>query len=486
MVRRHSPTMRNNTSVIFNLCLVVGDCLALIVAFSLAYILRVTVSHRALSAHVNSHAYLMISIALLPFWVLIFALLGLYNARHYENRFSELGRLIVASFIGILFAISYAYIANVKIFPARLVSFYDFGLAFFIVFLFRTVARGIQRKLFSYGVGINNVLLVGDTRTTHSLMTSLSDTAATGYRVVGVVGGVKHAIKTHTNYPVYSDFLHAVTALSEQTVHTIIQTELYSDTERNNEILTYSQENHIAYRFVPGNDELFVGNIEVDLFHSVPIIAVNQTALVGWGRVVKRVFDLVMGTIMLIVSLPLMLFVCIILLFDHGDPIFSQVRLSRFGDKIRIYKFRTQLHAYHRMTPEAGFAKMGKPELAKEFRENGDFLMNDPRISKLGRFLRKTSLDELPQLFNVIKGDISLVGPRPLEPFELEQYGQKNLLLSVKTGLTGLAVIAGRRDIPFNERRRLDLYYVQNWSFWSDMIILVKTVWIVLFHKGAM
>src|SRR5262249_41832997 len=143
--------------------------------------------------------------------------------------------------------------------------------------------------------------------------------------------------------------------------------------------------------------------------------------------------------------------------------------LSRFGTKVKIYKFRTQLHAYNRMSPETGFQKMGRPELARAYRDNGDFLENDPRISKLGRLLRKTSLDELPQLINVIKGDISLVGPRPLEPFELEHYGKKNLILSVKSGMTGLAVISGRRDIPFEERRKLDLYYVQNWSFWGDL-----------------
>jgi lipopolysaccharide/colanic/teichoic acid biosynthesis glycosyltransferase len=159
--------------------------------------------------------------------------------------------------------------------------------------------------------------------------------------------------------------------------------------------------------------------------------------------------------------------------------------LSRFGSKVKIYKFRTYYHAYNRMSPEEGFKKLGKPELAKEYRTNGDFLEHDPRISPIGRLLRKTSLDELPQLFNVVKGDISLVGPRPLEPFELEKYDKKSLILSVKTGLTGLAAISGRRDIPFEERRQLDLYYVQNWSFWGDIVILMKTASVVLFHKGA-
>ncbi len=128
---------------------------------------------------------------------------------------------------------------------------------------------------------------------------------------------------------------------------------------------------------------------------------------------------------------------------------------------------------------------MGKPHLADKYRANGDFLQNDPRITKIGKFLRKTSLDELPQLFNILKGNISLVGPRALVPQELEHYAFKNLILSVKSGLTGLAQISGRRDIPFEERRALDLYYVQNWSFWMDIKIIFRTVIKVFSGRGA-
>src|SRR5438309_585003 len=141
--------MRNNTSVVYNFCLVIGDFLALVFAFTVAYILRVTLSHRALSAQIHAHTYISIFLTLLPFWILIFALLGLYNARIYEKRFSELGRLAIGSFIGILFVISYSYIANVAIFPGRLVTVYGFGLALFFIFLFRTVARGVRRELFT-------------------------------------------------------------------------------------------------------------------------------------------------------------------------------------------------------------------------------------------------------------------------------------------------------------------------------------------------
>jgi FlaA1/EpsC-like NDP-sugar epimerase len=351
--------MKNNATLFYNVCLVIGDAVAIIVAFSVAYILRVTLNHTPISADVRANTYLTILASLVPFWILIFAVLGLYNSRIHEKRFSELGRLIIGSAIGILFVISYAYITNTAIFPARLVTLYGFGLAFFFVFLFRTLARGIRRELFSYGIGINRVLIIGDTGLTRELINSLANTSVTGYKVLGVVGGVKHPLSLDAEVPVYASFPDAILALKGKQLHTIVQTELYANVIKNNEILTYAQEHHVAYRFVPG-------------------------------------------------------------------------------------------------------------------------------VTPLGRFLRRTSLDELPQLINVVRGDISLVGPRALIPQELALFAKRHAILSVKSGLTGLAQVSGRRDISFDERRKLDLFYVQNWSFWNDLVIIVKTVWIVLFHKGAM
>lgn len=477
--------MKNNASLVYNFCLLIGDGLAIALAFTVAYILRVTLSHRALSAQVHAHTYIWIVVSLLPIWLLIFALLGLYNARIHERRFSELGRLMIGSFIGILFVIGYAYVSDRVIFPARLVTLYAFGLAFFFTLLFRTFARGLRRELFSYGLGINNVLLVGDTSVTHELVRSLSNTKLTGYRVIGVVGGVKHPLHKDFAARVFANFAAALKALGERTPHTIVQTELYADAERNNEILSYAQENHIAYRFVPGNSELFVGNIQVDLFQAVPVIAVHQTALVGWGRVVKRLTDLLLGGLMLIVASPFMLLIALAERLSGGPVFFRQERLTRFNTPVRIFKFRTHSMAYNGLSPEEAFVKMNRPDLLKEYREHADSLPHDPRVSRLGHFLRNTKLDELPQLINVVRGDLSLVGPRAIIRAEMDQYDKKNLILSVKSGLTGLAQISGRADISFEERRKLDLYYVQNWSFWGDLVILVKTVWIVLRRKGT-
>lgn len=478
--------MKNNASLIYNVFLIIGDALAVTVAFSVAYVLRVSLDHEPLSANVHAHTYLTILVSLLPFWILIFGLLGLYNVRVYSNRFSELARLLVGSFIGILFIISFSYMTNTAIFPARLVTVYGFGLAFFFALSFRTVARGLRRALFGYGFGINNVLIVGDTKTTGRLIDALSNTRVTGYRLLGVVGGMKHSLRQNLPCRQYESFADAIDEMKNQQLHTIIQTELYAATEKNDEILTYAQEHHIAYRFVPGNSELFVGKLEVDLFHAVPIIAVHQTALIGWGRVVKRLTDLVLGGLLLIIASPFMLLIAIcIKLTDGGPVLFRHERLSRFNTSVRVFKFRSHNPKYSGLEPEAAFQKMGRPELIKQYRENGDHLPKDPRLTAIGGFLRRYSLDELPQLFNVVRGDISLVGPRALVPYELERSKQKNLILSVKSGLTGLAQISGVNDLSFAERRKLDLYYVQNWSFWGDLVILAKTFWVVLFHQGT-
>jgi exopolysaccharide biosynthesis polyprenyl glycosylphosphotransferase len=477
--------MKNNASVIYSVCLILGDFIALLLAYSLAYILRVTIDHTPVSSAISSSHYFDTIVMLLPIFLIIFAFLGLYSFRIYEKRFNEFGRLFMGSFVAILLVISYGYVDNIKIFPARLVTLYGFLLSFIIVVVFRTIARSIRRQMFNYGHGISNVLIVGDTRLTHHLMNALADSSLTGYRVVGVVGGAKHVLDASLKHQLFESFDDAVHKLTVP-LHTIIQTELYAAGPRNDEILVYAQQHHHDYRFVPGNSELFVGNLEVELFHSIPVIAVNQTPLTGWGRVVKRATDIIVSLVALVITSPVMLLTAILIKLTTGDHVlFSQTRLTRFDHRFKLYKFHSQYARYDGTTPEEAFKLMGKPELAVTYRENGDMLPNDPRITPIGRFIRRYSIDELPQLFNVLKGDISLVGPRSLIPEELALYQKRHAILAVKSGLTGLAQVSGRRDISFDERRTLDLFYVQNWSFWNDMVILIRTTWILLFHTGA-
>jgi exopolysaccharide biosynthesis polyprenyl glycosylphosphotransferase len=480
--------MKNNISLVYNVFLVIGDFLALVGAFVMAYVLRVKLAFGLSQQHlgpVDSKTYIGVFLAVLPFWILIFALLGLYNNSIYEKRFTELGRLLLGSFIGMLFVIFWNFVASKPIFPARLIPIYGFAFGFIFLVIFRNVARLVRGRLFAYGGGLTRVLLVGNTAMTRELLDWLSDRRS-GYQVVGVIGG-KTALGTHEKVPLFRNFDEYLQAHRGE-LHGIVQTELYADEARNARILTYAQEHHVSYRFVPGNTELFVGNIEVELFRSsVPVITVHQTALFGWGRVVKRMTDLIMGGfLLLLAAIPLLLIAIAVKVTEPGGKIFYKpARLGRYGKNRHIYKFRSMYQKYTDMSPEEGFTKMGREDLIKPYREGGDQLPSDPRVTPVGRFLRKTSLDELPQLINVVKGDLSLVGPRALDAFEMEQYSKKNLILAVKTGVTGLAQVSGRRDISFEERRKLDLYYVQNWSFWLDLTIIMKTVRVVLGGRGT-
>ncbi len=475
--------MKNNANLFFAILLIVGDFLAIISAFALAYVLRVKLDDRPLIYQISSLSYISAFLAVVPFWLVSQSALGLYTRHVYENRFREIGRLILGSFIGVLLVIGYDFVANGDLFPARLVPVYGLFLSFGFLIAFRTVARIFRRILFTYGVGINNVLVVGNPKSSRAVISELIDTRFSGYNIVGTVG-----FKIDdSSIPAYDDFLVATKKLKGKVINTIIQTKLYSSENQNTDILGYAQKRHIAYKFIPGNDGVFAGNIEVELFRGVPVVSVHQTALVGWGRIVKRLFDFVFCLFFIILLSPFMLLTVIIVKIanPHEPLIFKQTRLTQFDKKFTVYKFRSQRKKFDGTTPEEAFKLLGQEDLAKKYRKNGDQVANDPRLIRLGSFIRATSLDELPQLFNVLKGDISLVGPRALIPQELEEYQGKHQILSVKSGLTGLAQVSGRRDISFDERRKLDVYYVQNWSFWIDISILLRTFRAVINGIGA-
>jgi exopolysaccharide biosynthesis polyprenyl glycosylphosphotransferase len=478
--------MKSNASLIYGLILVVGDALALVAAFVLAFLLRGHIGHIPVAHPISGTTYLSIFFLLLPFWILVFALMGLYSNTIQEKRFVEFGRLLIGSLIGLFFVTSYAYFTLRPVFPSKLVPVYGFSLAFIFLLAYRNAARSIRAQLFRRNVGITNLLLVGNTRVTVELLELLKNPKISGYKIIGVVADKEQAKQRYPDLKVFDSFEEAMAHLNPNRIHSIVQTELYASGERNNEILEYAQTHHISYRFVPGNSELFFGNIAVELFRSsIPVIAVHQTALIGWGRIVKRLFDIIIGGIMLVVASPFMVIIGFINLFASGSIFFRQPRLTRFNQQFKVYKFRSQYKRFDGTTPEQAFTMLGSPQLAKEYRENGDYLENDPRVTAFGRFLRRSSLDELPQLINVVKGDISLVGPRALIPQELNQFEKKNMILAVKSGLTGLAQISGRKDLNWAERRKLDLYYVQNWSLWMDITILIKTFRVVLRGSGA-
>ena len=465
------------------LCLMLGDALAIVASFFFAFLVRTNLDSRPFYFEKDPWNFILTSLILIPIWWIILALLGLYNRRVYNNRsrLPEISRAFAAAVLGMMTLISYQFFSKTALFPSRSIALWTLVFCFIALVLIRLLIRALRRALNSRRSAGLGVIIIGNHKNTERLIEHIVDFPEDGLRIKGIVAG-NSFIPDGLGLEKYQ-YSSLQNALEETAADIIFQT----DEDKTEYVYAESIKHHLSYYFVPKESSLSSHIGEIELIGDTPAVLVKVTPLVGAARVVKRTFDIIVGLLMTLLALVPMLIIWLVLKlsdFKHS-PIYSEYRLSRYNKKVKIYKFRSMKPEFSGLSPEEAFEKMGHPELIKKYREEGDYIKDDPRVTKIGHFLRRTSLDELPQLFNVLKGDISLVGPRALVPGELRNYGDRSLLLSVKSGLTGLAQVSGRRDISFEERRALDLYYIQNWSFRLDLQILLKTVVIVLTGRGA-
>lgn len=467
----------------YSIALIIADFLILVFAFSLAYIVRTQLDNRPLVANVQAVDFLVSVIFLAPLWQIVFWFLGLYSSSIYSKRLTEIGRLLIGAFIGILLVLGYAFVINQPVFPARLVAVYAFASAFVLLVFGREIMRQLRTLLFRAGIGINRVMIVGNSEAITDIAANLGDTRHSGFQVVALACPRQLLPKEFTGEH-FTSAETAMLATKQLGIDTIIQTDLYDSSERNQRVLGTAQNNHIHYSFIPGEAEFYSGKNTVDVFLGYPIINVHQTPLAGWGEVVKRVFDLIITSLIIIVLSPVLLVITLLQkIFNRGPVLYISRRLTRYSKPIGIYKFRSMDARYGKRDAAIEFREMGREDLAVEYAQKRK-VDDDPRITRFGKFIRATSLDELPQLFNVLKGDLSLVGPRPILPQELPLYkGRGALLHSVKSGVTGLWQVSGRSSLSFDKRVELELYYAQNWSFWLDIKILFKTFG-ALFKRG--
>lgn len=478
--------MKKDPSFIFRLALMVGDALAIVVAFAAAYLIRVHLDNRPYYFEPNTMDFITTALLLIPFWWVILAFLGLYKKSIYlgQSKSPELYRLFSASILGVMTIISYDFFFHRNFFPTRAVAVLTTVLCFVLLKLTRAFLRIIRlRLLVLRKIGTQRVIIIGNSKSTTALLEHFSAFPEEGYRVVSVVAGKKYIPQRFRKLQ-DSSLKEAFSRLSKAPADTIFHT----DPRQTDYVYTESIRHHALYYHVPNESMLATHTGSLALIGDTPAILVKVTPLnTGAARFLKRTEDLIFGGILFLLALIPMLIIWLIVKLSSPkvSAFYASTRLSRYNRKVKIYKFRSMKPEYSGMSPEEAFIKMGKPQLIKKYRANGDSLETDPRITRIGKFLRSTSLDELPQLWNVLKGDISLVGPRALVPGELRNYGDRSLLLSVKSGLTGLAQVSGRRDISFEERRTLDLYYIQNWSLRLDIEILFRTVTAVLFRRGA-
>lgn len=473
--------MRKKSDFILRFSLIVGDALALILSFAMAYFIRVKVDPRPFTFESQFFDFMATVATLVPILLIIIMALGLYKKSIFlgKSRLPERGRLVLAAVLSVAALIVYDFFKGEDLFPVRIMAVTAVVLSFVFLLTERILVRFIVRLVFKNDYGTRRVIIIGNHKNTEYLADYITSTPESGYRLAGVVANRKYIpkdLKVH-QYSSLKD------ALKKAQVDVVFQTD-----EKSTEYV-YRQTvlRHLLYYFVPSETALSSHFGELELVGNTPAVLVMTTPLTGGYAVIKRLFDVLFSLVgIIIVSIP-MLIVWLILKFSDfkHSPIYKDDRLTQYNRKFKCYKFRTMKSEYSGMTAEEAFLKMGKSELIKKYRKDGDYLKNDPRITKMGRFLRKTSIDELPQLFNILKGDISLIGPRALLPGELRNYGDRSLILTVKSGLTGFAQVSGRRDISFEERRALDIYYVRNWSLGLDLSIFFKTIAVVLKRDGA-
>ena len=477
--------MPTKNTKFYSLLLVLADMVVLLLAFTLAYVFRVQYDPRPLLAPVYALEYAQAFAVIVPIWIIIFATLGLYTASTYNRRLVEWGKIALGAFIGILVIIGWEYISDKHFFPARLVAFYAFAGSFFLLLVERELFRLTRSLLFRYGRGVSRVLVIGNSDATRDIAESLSHTEESGYKIVAVAGPIK-IVPAGLKVEHFSNVEQALKNVRELRINTIIQTDLYDSAERNQRILGAAQTNHIGYSFIPGEAEFYSGKNTVDVFLGYPMISVSQTPLVGWGAIAKAIFDRVISFVLIILLSPILLILFILQkILNPGSIFYVSKRLSQFSKPVNLIKFRSMRPEFGKRDAADEFRDMGREDLAAEYEQHHK-VANDPRITKFGKFLRDTSLDELPQLFNVLRGDLSLVGPRPILPQEAKFSPSKTALLhSVKSGVTGLWQVSGRSNLSFEERIELELFYAQNWSFWLDVKILFKTVAVVFRKTGA-
>ena len=396
-------------------------------------------------------------------FLLLAASLKLYVLLTTRSAWSEAGRVLLAAFLWLVGVIAWYFLVQKQLFYSRMLLLHS---AFFIA-LFGLIGRVsvllLQRAFLHCGVGVRSVVSIGDAAIV--MLAKQTLTRDVRYKYLGHV----------------SSLASLKTLRAAQLVDLVLQTDPDPNNAKTNTLIEYCRSEHIRYAFLPPVLAENPHQLKTDRLGLVPMLAFKPTPLDGWGKVWKRVFDICISALLITLLSPLLLLLCILCIFFQGFPIFyiSRRVSGAEGTTIPVLKFRTMIRGADRKKAVLQ---------AKSHRSDGPLfkMKNDPRVTGLGRILRATTLDELPQLCNVLVGHMSLVGPRPHLPDEVDRYtSYDRRVFAVKPGMTGLAQISGRSDLPFKEEVRLDLKYIEEWSLLLDLWVLWRTPFVVLSRRGA-
>ena len=446
------------SELILSVLLVPVDYLMLVVAGLTAYGLRTRIIADFIpvqfAARLPFEKYLLIVLVVASVFILMYAISGLYALRATRRFIEEFTRVAIASSAGLMAVIIYIFL-RAELFNSRFLVVVAWALGIFFVTFGRWLMRRIQRWLvIRHGMGAHQVLVIGDDEITEHVTGLMKSDPGLGYRIIkqlahpdldeikNILENIDEVILTNPNYP----------------------------SDRIIELIELCHEHHLGFRFVPNLYQTLTKNYALDTFSGVPFVELRRTALDGWGRVFKRAIDIIGSIAILIILSPFFLIIIFLIKIDSaGSAIYRSMRVSR-GRRFIFYKFRSMQNGADELKPS--LASLNERKDSPYFK-----MRRDPRVTRIGRFLRRYRLDELPQLWNVLKGDISLVGPRPHLPHEIAQYEKHHKrVLAIKAGITGLAQISGSSDLPFEEEVALDTLYIETWSLWLDTKILMLTL----------
>lgn len=408
---------------------------------------------------------------------LVFILLSIYDPERTFRAVDEYQALTVGSFIAGLALAGLVFFSAREI--SRLSLVYFFAIHFFLLIAWRTIARLVLKNRTEKGRAPHRVLLIGGGEAARHALERLHDFAWAGVELVGYLTDGDPIPSANGHIPRLGNLQAAETVVQTLDVDDVLlalPAESYTEVQK---MVTRLIDKPCSLWVVPDYFSLLLYGSRVENLGGVSMISLKAPTLAGYQRVIKRGFDLIVGMLVLLPTLPVMAVIAFAIKLDSPGPIlFKQQRVGENGRLFSMYKFRSMVSDAERRLTEVLHRDMDGHLIHKQ--------ADDPRITRIGRFLRQTSLDELPQLFNVMRGEMSLVGPRPELPLLVEQYEPwQRQRFAVPQGMTGWWQINGRSDRLMHLHTEDDLYYVQNYSLLLDLQILLKTVLVVLRGRGA-
>ncbi len=458
------------------------DTAALAMAAVFAYLLRYSrfaTEIRPILQDIPLATYIQLSLTFIAIWIGVFIIAGLYSTRH-RKAWDEFGRIILACTAAVMILIASIFFRR-ELTQSRFIIIAIWGLSVFFVLFGRLILRAIQHQLLRMKIGHENIIIIGKDESAKKLAETFNHLPILGFSITKHVAKwseeTKQAIKKLIDKNKISGILLADPDMPKsEALH----------------IIGFANKYHLHFWYAADVFAARFTNIAVSTPGGIPLIEVKRTPLDGWGRIAKRIMDIILAIFILLLSSPLWLLGALLVLIEDGFPIiYKSERIGEKGRPFITYKLRTMFKKFS-IGPQFKDAKKNlelEEQLIKEqsIKKGAIYkIARDPRIMKTGNFLRRWSIDEFPNFISVLKGDMSIVGPRPHQPREVANYSdEERRVLTIKPGVTGLAQISGRSDLTWTEEARLDIWYIENWSPLLDLYILIKTPFAVIQKTGA-